>query len=102
MCGFAVLGLVVPRCVSQQYIFSKANDGLGNLNVNCIAQDRSGYLWVGTENGLYRYDGSRFQQYGSNDGLAEHAIQSLFLGLDGTLWVGTTSSIYFHLPNDKF
>jgi diguanylate cyclase (GGDEF)-like protein len=101
-CGLAVLSLVVPRCVSQQFSFSDTNDGLGNLNVNCIAQDRSGYLWVGTENGLYRYDGNRFQQFGSSDGLAEHAIQSLFLGLDGTLWVGTTSSIYFHLPNGKF
>ena len=102
VCGLAVLGLVVPRCVSQQFSFSDANDGLGDLNVNCIAQDQSGYLWVGTENGLYRYDGSRFQQFGSGDGLAEHTIQSLFLGLDGTLWVGTTSSIYFRLPSGKF
>ena len=102
MCGLAVLGLVVPRCVSQQFSFSDVSDGLGDLNVNCLAQDQSGYLWVGTENGLYRYDGSLFQQYGSSDGLAEHTIQSLFLGLDGTLWVGTTSSIYFRLPNGRF
>ena len=102
MCGIAVLGLGVPRCVSQQFSFSNAIDGLGNLNVNCITQDRSGYLWVGTENGLYRYDGSRFQQFGASEGLVEHAIQSLFLGMDGTLWVGTTSSIYFRLPNGSF
>ena len=102
MCGLAVLGLAVPRCVSQQFSFSAANDGLGDLNVNCIAQDGSGYLWVGTENGLYRYDGSRYRQFGASDGLVEHTIQSLFLGLDGTLWVGTTSSIYFRLPNGKF
>jgi len=102
VCGLAVLGLIVPRCASQQFSFSTANDGLGDLNLNCIAQDKSGYLWVGTENGLYRYDGSSFRQFGVSDGLAEHAIQSLFLGLDGTLWVGTTSSIYFRLPNGKF
>ena len=102
MCGVAVLGLAVPRCVSQQFSFSATNEGLGDLNVNCIAQDGSGYLWVGTENGLYRYDGNRFRQYGASDGLVEHTIQSLFLGLDGTLWVGTTSSIYFRLPNGRF
>ena len=63
VCGLAVLGLIVPRCASQQFSFSTANDGLGDLNLNCIAQDKSGYLWVGTENGLYRYDGSSFRQF---------------------------------------
>lgn len=102
MCGFAVLGLVAPSCSGQQYSFSEASEGLGDLNVNCIAQDPSGYLWVGTENGLYRYDGRQFRQYGAGAGLKEHAIQNLYVGLDGTLWVGTTSGVYFGLPNGSF
>jgi diguanylate cyclase (GGDEF)-like protein len=66
-----------------------------NLNVSCIAQDRSGYLWVGTENGLYRYDGSQFRKFGPADGLHGRTIQSLFVALDGTLFVGTTTGLYF-------
>ncbi len=102
LCGLAVLGLVAPVCLAQQFSFSEITEGLGNRNVNCIAQDSSGYLWVGTENGLYRYDGREFRQYGVADGLHEHAIQSLFVGLDGTLWVGTKTGIYFQLRNGSF
>jgi diguanylate cyclase (GGDEF)-like protein len=102
LCGIAVLGLVAPACVAQRYSFSEATEGLGNLNVNSIAQDRSGYLWLGTENGLYRYDGSQFRQYGVADGIRSHIIQSLFVGLDGTLFVGTRNGIYFRLRDGTF
>ena len=75
--------------------FSRVHPGAGNLNIACLAQDRTGYLWVGTQNGLYRYDGSQFKSYGAADGLPERMIQNLFVGLDGTLWVATTTSIFF-------
>ncbi|HXR39955.1 MAG TPA: diguanylate cyclase [Terracidiphilus sp.] len=94
MCGLAALGLAACACLGQQFSFRTMTEGLGNLNVNCIAQDQSGYLWVGTENGLYRYDGREFRQFGAADGLRGHVIQSLFAGPDGTLFVGTPTGIY--------
>ncbi|MDR3749874.1 MAG: diguanylate cyclase [Terracidiphilus sp.] len=106
VCGIAVLGIAVPSCHPQHYSFSEPARGqgeaLGNLNVNCIAQDRQGYLWVGTENGLYRYDGRQFKEFGAGDGLHGRTIQSLFAGLDGTLFVGTTTGIYFERHNGSF
>jgi diguanylate cyclase (GGDEF)-like protein len=102
MCGFAVFCFAASACMSQQYSFSDASEGLADLNVDCIVQDRSGYLWVGTENGLYRFDGGQFRKYGPSEGLKEHAIQSLFVGPDGTLWVGTLSGTYFQLPDGSF
>ncbi len=101
-CSWAALGLAGPACLSQQYSFSTVSAGLGNLDVNCIAQDRAGYLWVGTENGLYRYDGRSFKQFGAADGLHGHVIQSLFAGPDGTLFVGTTAGIYFERKDGSF
>ena len=101
-CGLAALGLAASAALGQQYSFSAVTEGLGNLNINCIAQDRSGYLWVGTENGLYRYDGREFRQFGPADGLRGHIIQSLFAGPDGTLFVGTTTGIYFQQPAGQF
>jgi diguanylate cyclase (GGDEF)-like protein len=89
-------------CLGQQLSFSTVTAGLGNLNVNCIAQDRAGYLWVGTENGLYRYDGREFRQFGAADGLHGHIIQSLFAGPDGTLFAGTTTGIYFERHDGQF
>ena len=57
----AVLCFASLSCSAQRYSFREYTQGLGNLNIACLAQDRTGYLWVGTQNGLYRYDGSQFQ-----------------------------------------
>jgi len=102
LCGLAVLGLFAPACPAQHLSFSEVTEGLGNLNVNCMAQDHAGYLWIGTENGLYRYDGNQFRQYGAADGIRGHIIQSLFVAPDGTLFVGTRDGIYFQLQNGSF
>ena len=102
VCVMAALGLAMPASVAQTYSFSSLTSGLGNLDVNCIAQDHSGYLWIGTQNGLYRYDGRAFRQYGPSDGLRGHSIQSLFEGPDGTLFAGTTTGIYFKGSDDSF
>jgi diguanylate cyclase (GGDEF)-like protein len=98
----AAVSLFAPLYTAQRYSFATVTEGLGNLNINCITEDRIGYLWIGTENGLYRYDGSQFKQYGAAEGLGSHTIQSLFVGLDGTLFVGTTSAIYFEQHNGNF
>jgi diguanylate cyclase (GGDEF)-like protein len=100
--GFLALELLVCACEAQQYSFSTLTQGLGNLNVKCIAQDPAGYLWVGTENGLYRFDGREFREFGAQDGLPAHSIQSLFEGPDGTLFVGTTSGIYVKRLDGQF
>ena len=39
--------------------------GLTNLDVLSLLQDRTGFLWVGTDNGLYRYDGRHFRMFGN-------------------------------------
>jgi diguanylate cyclase (GGDEF)-like protein len=75
---------------------------MDNLNVNCMAQDGPGYLWVGTENGLYRYDGSQFRKFGAADGLHARTIQSLFVSPDGTLFAGTTTGVYFERHDGSF
>jgi diguanylate cyclase (GGDEF)-like protein len=102
MWGIALLCLTAPPILAQRYSFRDYTEGLGNLDVNCLAQDRTGYLWVGTENGLYRYDGSQFRRYGAAEGLQARTIQNLYLGRDGTLWVGTTSGIYFERQDGNF
>ncbi len=102
MCALAALSIAAPCCIAQQYSFSTTTAGLGNLNVNCMAQDHAGYLWVGTQNGLYRYDGRDFKEFGATEGLNGHIIQSLFDGPDGTLFVGTTTGIYFQRHDGQF
>jgi ligand-binding sensor domain-containing protein/signal transduction histidine kinase len=65
-------------------------EGLPQNTVNAIVQDRAGYLWLGTLDGLARFDGVRFQVFGLADGLQSVEILSLLEDSAGTLWVGTS------------
>lgn len=88
--------------MAQRYSFREYTQGLGNLNIAGLVQDRTGFLWVGTQNGLYRYDGSQFQGYGEEQGLPDRMIQTLFISPDGTLWVASSTSLFFQQRNGKF
>jgi diguanylate cyclase (GGDEF)-like protein len=61
--------------------------GLRNQAVTGLAQDRDGFLYVATEDGLFRYDGNRFQRFGNADGLPSDSITSLYREPGGRLWV---------------
>src|ERR1700733_12566604 len=89
-------------CLAQQYSFRDYVDGLGNLSVNCLLQDRSGFLWIGTESGLYQYDGSRFWQFGEKEGLPSGFVRALSLDRDGRLWVGTRDGLAFSTGQRSF
>ena len=82
---------------AQEYSFRSygAAEGLQNLVVLSLAQDRAGYIWVGTEGGLYRYDGARFRLIGLAEGLpCSTEVHGLFLAADGALWVNTCDGIF--------
>ncbi len=81
----------IATLCAQRYNFKVygEEEGLQNLAVQVVLQDRAGFLWVGTQNGLYRYDGSRFVAFGKAEGLPGARIESLHESIDGTLWVGT-------------
>src|SRR6478736_5994987 len=80
-----------PSAVAQRYSFKfyGEDEGLRNLGVQVVVQDRTGFLWVGTQNGLFRYDGEHFKEFSKNSGLPGTRIESLHEAADGTLWVGT-------------
>ena len=67
--------------------------GLPQNKVTTVVQTRDGYLWVGTYNGLARFDGVRFTVFDDNNTpeLRSSRITSLFEAADGTLWIGTES-----------
>jgi len=70
-----------------------ASQGLGNLAIWCLEQDADGFLWVGTEDGLFRYDGLRFQGFGKEVGLQTTWVRTLCNGGPGRLWIGTTHGL---------
>ena len=58
-----------------------------------IAQTRDGYIWIGTQGGLYRFDGAQFVPFAPASGqkLKSPSITSLLAAQDGSLWIGTAS-----------
>lgn len=82
-----------PRYSFQHY---GAESGLGNSTILSLLQDNTGYLWVGTESGLYRYEGSRFRLVGASDGLACLAeVRGLAEAKDGSLWAIACNHLYW-------
>jgi ligand-binding sensor domain-containing protein len=69
----AALALALGMLVHGQravYDLYGVERGLTNLSITAWAQDRRGFVWVGTEQGLFRFDGSQFRRYGEEDGAA--------------------------------
>jgi ligand-binding sensor domain-containing protein/signal transduction histidine kinase len=64
--------------------------GLPQNTVNAIVQTPDGYLWLGTRDGLARFDGVKFTVFGLRDGLQSVEVQTLYVDRNGTLWIGTS------------
>ena len=83
--------IINPENVTFRHLTEK--EGLTNSYVYAICQDMNGLIWIGTENGLYRYDGYRFYQYlnqpGDSTGLNSNVVFELYADSHGNLWVGT-------------
>jgi ligand-binding sensor domain-containing protein len=78
----------------QSYSFKHYGHDEGlNTTVNRLLQDRLGFLWVGTGNGLFRYDGQRFQRFGIPEGLPSVSIRDMHESSDGTLWIVTSAGL---------
>ncbi len=85
-----------PQTFSKVKVLSAAN-GLGNQNITCLKEDLQGFVWVGTEHGLFRFDGNEFRVLKNigpdSTNLNSQHILSLANGTGGRLVVGTTAGL---------
>lgn len=91
-----------------QYNFIRVDggSGLSNSHVKSIIQDSYGFIWLGTRNGLNRYDGVSMKLYNCYDETLQHGnqvISALFEDNHRQLWVGTDDGVYIQeLATGKF
>jgi signal transduction histidine kinase/ligand-binding sensor domain-containing protein/DNA-binding response OmpR family regulator len=78
------------------------NEGFNQNTINSIQQDKYGFLWYATPNGLIRFDGYDFEtfttQSKSNGTISSNNITSLFNDANGLLWIGTNVGLNLYVP----
>lgn len=83
------------------------NEGLAQSDVKCMVQDTFGFLWIGTRDGLNKYDGLEFSRFGrkKNDSTSLQFNQILDLQIDqsGNIWIGSIGGIsIYNYRTDNF
>ncbi|HEY4064275.1 MAG TPA: histidine kinase [Puia sp.] len=76
-------------CFSQEYSYTHYDigDGLAGSTVYCITQDKDGFIWMGTETGVSRFDGTHFRNFTTSDGLRDIEILQMFGDSKGRVWM---------------
>jgi len=95
---------VPGRVTGQTFEFKTYNtsSGLPDNFTYAITQGANGFIWIGTSEGLVRYDGREFVNFTENDSLSENFVQSLFVDSRGVLWVGHNNGDLSFKKGHKF
>jgi signal transduction histidine kinase/ligand-binding sensor domain-containing protein len=96
---FAPISGAAQSLKPNEVVFERltTKQGLSAGSVFCILQDRKGFMWFGTENGLNRWDGHTFKTFFASankpNTLASNYVEALYEDKEGTLWVGTKGGL---------
>jgi len=81
------------------------NRGLSNNAILCSVQDKDGFIWFGTRDGLNRFDGYRFKNFfhesENEKSLGSNLVHSLMVRNTNEIWVGTDQGIYIYNPQQE-
>ena len=95
------------QSVEEHYYFKNLSirNGLSQNTVNAILQDRKGFMWLGTKDGLNRYDGLSFRKFkhdaANPRSIGNCFITSLYEDFNGNIWVGTDAGVYIYYPEKE-
>ncbi|HFA50396.1 MAG TPA: hypothetical protein ENJ95_15390 [Bacteroidetes bacterium] len=98
---------MIIQIKGQELVFEHLGeeDGFTPSTVLSLLQDRQGFLWVGTTDGLFRYDGQQFREYRHDNkdstSLSNNYISSLREDKKGRIWIGTKLGLNCYLPEKE-
>lgn len=73
--------------------------------ITSICQDKDGFIWIGTDYGLNKFNGLQFTHYYNNPkdstSLLDNSVKTLLLDREGTLWVGSVGGLQYYLPEEN-
>lgn len=100
--------LCCAQVADDHYYFKNLSvqNGLSQNTVNAILQDKQGFMWFGTKDGLNRYDGLSFRKFKHDDrsqrSIGNNFITALYEDAKGNIWVGTDVGLYIYDPEKDF
>lgn len=112
------LSVNLPAQITQtRFEHVSVEDGLSQNSILCVLQDKTGYLWIGTQDGLNRYDGYEFKIWRpieeNENSLSHGVVQALVEDEQGYIWIGTRNGLnrydpvreqfvqFYHDPEDS-
>ena len=104
---FFLLCLQHVHAFHEHYYFRNLSveDGLAQTTVNAILQDKKGFMWFGTKDGLSRYDGLSFTNYKRNINdscsLGNNFVTCLYEDMKGHIGIGTDAGLYIYYPEKE-
>lgn len=92
-----------PSVSAQEYSYHQytTKDGLAAETAYEIMQDRQGFLWIGTEAGLSRFDGRNFRNFSTADGLPSDEVLACYEDVSGRLWIVCFSKYLSYYKDGK-
>lgn len=99
---------LLPAQQARQYSFTQYTtaNGLNSNHVNAVAQDKKGYIWLATTNGLHRFDGRDFVVFKHNrhnpNSIPSNNLSSLYCDSKGRIWILNEDNRVGHFDGERF
>lgn len=95
---------VLVQMIAENTLFYDSRQLTCDL-ITSICQDKDGFIWIGTDYGLNKFNGIQFTHYYNDPkdstSLADNSIKSLMLDNEGTLWVGGVGGLQYYVPEEN-
>jgi len=100
-----LFGSMTALGINLRFKHYMVEDGLSSNTVRCVLQDKKGFIWIGTEGGLNRFDGLSFRNFlniaGDTTSLGNNYVYTLLEDAETNLWIGTDHGVSIFNPRTE-